>query len=122
MEIIGIIEKAIINLMSEHIWYIISYIAIITFAITIIAIRSVTRKKTYMRLRERKIAFLGIWSEIHTSEDDKFIIDLLEDNERMSQEIKLLKDKYDRLSFSSGLLAFSVLLILFIKSKLKINK
>lgn len=114
------IDDTITSFMAENKWCIISYIIIATFIIIRIAIKHRTRKKTYMRLKE--ISW-NVWfvSGKHEVEDDKFINDLLEDNEWMSQEIKLLGKKYNDLSFSSGMFAFMVLLWIFISNKIKRN-
>lgn len=89
--------KLITDLMINNKEVIMSYIFLSTLSIVILIIRRIKNKKDFMRLKKETISF-GFIKREYQPEEDKFLLALWEDNQRLEQELSALKKEYNKLS------------------------
>ncbi len=89
--------KIISDLMINNKEAIISYIFLSTLCIVILIISRLKSKKDFMRLKKETISF-GFIKREYQPEEDKFLLELWADNQRLEKELSALKKEYNKLS------------------------
>jgi len=111
--------ETIKNLINENIFFVISYMLCTTVVIIIMAINISKRKKRYITWKKDTLNLLVFTREWERN-DDKFIEELFNENEKLSLENKILNKEYTKLSIIA--LIVIILHILLLKIKKPINR
>ena len=101
--------------LSKNAFWAISYMFVTTLTIVIMIIVSVQKKNKYMRLKKQTLNFLNIHKKEWEYLEDDFTKQLWDDNERLENEVKVLKKEVSKLS----LFGIIVVLIYYIEQKFK---
>lgn len=97
--------------------YITSYAALTTLIIIAMVVKSRKRKETFMRWKQDKLNILGIFQRTWEENEDEFLQQLWEENQRLAGENKALKKSVENIPFFSRLALIALLFGIFIGFK-----
>lgn len=97
--------------------YITSYAALTTLIIIVMLVKSRKRKETFMRWKQDKINILGIFQRTWVENEDEFLQQLWEENQRLGNENKALRKSVKEMPFFARLTVIALILGVFIGFK-----
>ena len=112
-----IIGEAIKN----NAFLIISYTFIITLITIIVIMDKVKKRNKYMRLKKQTINLI-LWSKEWEMSEDDFLKQLIDDNERLENRVKVCERELNKMSLKNLILVILALFALWIKKDKKNNK
>lgn len=108
----------IIEIVRVNMSFVIIYAFIATFAIIITIATTAKRKRKYMVWKKDTVN-LYVFKREWERNDDEFLEELFLENDRLTKENKLLKEKVSDLSFISTILLMIMVLASILTSKIK---